>query len=76
MLFNLNSLKIVILGVVIGIITYFISPLLINVLQPKVGVELAYICDLGIIIVGDAIIYIGGLLLTKEKLTRSIVSRS
>lgn len=75
MLFNLNSLKIVILGVVIGIITYFISPLLVKTLEPKVGIELAYILDLGIMLVGDAIIYIGGLLLTKEKLTRSIIKR-
>lgn len=75
MIFNLNSLKIAILGLGIGIITYFISPLLIKVLEGKVGIELAYVLDLGIMLVGDAIIYIGGLILTREKLTRSIIKR-
>lgn len=75
LLFNLNNLKIIGLGIVIGVASYFLSPLLIDGLKQSMNLEAAYMLDLVIIFLGSLAIYIGGLILLKEKLTRSIIKR-
>jgi O-antigen/teichoic acid export membrane protein len=71
-IFNLNNLKIIIFGGVIALLTYFLAPLLLKAL-PWSGSDLwkSYVLELVIMVGGDAIIYIGGLALTKEKLVSS-----
>lgn len=73
--FNLNNLKIVILGLIIGVATYFISPLLIGSLQGMMSIQLSYLLDIVIMFVGSAIIYLIGLILLKEKLIRSMIHK-
>lgn len=75
MVFNLNNLKIVILGLIIGVATYFISPLLIGSLQGMMSIQLSYLLDIVIMFVGSAIIYLIGLILLKEKLIRSMIHK-
>ena len=74
-IFNLNNLKILCVGLVIGIATYFISPILIEALQNSMSISMAYLLDILIMFVGAAIIYLISLFLTKEKLLRSIVHK-
>lgn len=75
MIFNLNTLKIAALGVVIAVLTYFISPIMINLLTPRFNIAYAYALDLLIMLAIDGVIYIAGLILLKEKLTLSIIHR-
>lgn len=72
-IFNFNNLKIVISGIIIAIITFFIFPLLENSLSGFIArkEELLLISGLIILLI-DAIIYVGVLALTKEKLVSSI----
>lgn len=72
--FNWNNLKIVSMGVVIGLLTYFLAPLLLKAL-PFEGESLwiGYILTLAIAVSADALIYIGGLLLLKERLVSSFL---
>ena len=74
-LLNVNNLKIIGLGLVIGVAAYFVSPLLINAFQNSMAIEIVYLLDILIVFVGALIIYIVGLLLTKEKLTMSKLHR-
>ena len=74
-LLNVNNLKIIGLGLVIGVAAYFVSPLLINAFQNGMAIEIIYLLDILIVFVGALIIYIVGLLLTKEKLTMSKLHR-
>ena len=72
--FNLNSLKIVAFGLAIGVLSYFLAPIIINALPFK-G-DNAWASDLlGLILVIliDAVIYCGGLLLCKENLMTSFL---
>ena len=74
--FSLNNLKIILIGAAIGVFTYFVAPLLQNAL-PFEGEEawIAQILTLFIMVGADAIIYIGGLLLCKEKLVSSFLPK-
>ena len=73
-IFNWNNLKIIAMGLVIGISTFFLSPVILKAL-PFSGDTLwiGYILDLLICVAGDAIIYVIGLLLLKEKLVSSFL---
>ena len=73
-IFNWNNLKIIAMGLVIGILTFFLSPVILKAL-PFSGDTLwiGYILDLLICVAGDAIIYVIGLLLLKEKLVSSFL---
>ena len=72
--FNLNNLKITLAGIAIGVFTYFVAPILQGAL-PWVGDELwiSQILTLVIMVGADAILYIGILLLCKEKLVSSFL---
>ncbi len=72
---NFNNLKILIIGIIIGVASYFVSPILVNVLANNMSIEFAYLVDIVIIFFGSLIIYIVGLIITKEKLTRSIIHK-
>ena len=72
---NINNLKILLLGVIIGVGSYFLSPILLNSLENNMSLDMAYLVDILIIFVSASIVYIVGLLLTKEKLTRSIIHK-
>lgn len=72
---NINNIKIVALGIIIGVASYFLSPLLINALSKNMTLEVAYMLDILIIFGGSLIIYIVGLIITKEKLIRSIIHK-
>jgi hypothetical protein len=73
-IFNWNNLKIIAMGLVIGVLTFFLSPVILKAL-PFGGDTLwiGYILDLLICVAGDAIIYVIGLLLLKEKLVSSFL---
>lgn len=72
---NINNIKIIVLGLIIGVAAYFLSPILLDSLVKNMTLEMAYILDILIIFVGAFIIYAAGLIISKEKLTRSIIHR-
>ena len=74
----MNNLKILILGVVIFIFTFFIGPLLRDALYDKgerMSLSNALIFELVIMVIIDAIIYLVGLKLVKEDLIKSIFKK-
>ncbi len=74
-LLNINNLKILVLGFIIGVAAYFISPALVNALSSNMTLEVAYILDIVIVFFGSAAIYVAGLIFTKEKLTMTIIHK-
>ena len=72
---NINNLKILILGIIIGVAGFFLSPILLKSLEANMTLEMAYLLDILIIFGGALIIYIVGLIISKEKLTRSIIHK-
>ena len=72
---NWNNLKILVLGIVIAVPSYFVSPLLLTEFAKTMSIELAYLLDILIIFAGSVIVYFSGLVITKEKLTQSIIHR-
>ncbi len=77
MIFNFNNLKIVILGIIIGLFSYFVGPILFNAFSNNLSfsIEMSYLCEIGIIFIGSVFIYLVGLIISKEKLTRSIFKK-
>ena len=74
--FNLNTLKIVLVAALIGVSTYFLGDLIVKAMLGSMNnQELAYILEIIIMLVIDAIIYITLLILSKEKLLRSMIHR-
>ncbi|MCR5348571.1 MAG: oligosaccharide flippase family protein [Bacilli bacterium] len=75
--FNLNSLKILLVGIAIGVISYFLYPLLFGAM-PFEGdsLWLAKLLSLLSVIAVDAIVYVGVLLLLREKLVSSFLPSS
>ncbi len=76
-IFNLNNLKIFLLGIAIGVLSYFLYPVFFR-LMPFTGESLwaGELLSLLIVILIDAFIYIVGLLLIKEKLVSSFLPSS
>jgi len=72
---NINNLKIIGLGLIIGVASFFLSPVIFKVLASNMDIEAAYALDILIIFFGSLIIYIVGLILSKEKLTRTIIHK-
>ena len=75
MIFNINNLKILIAGIAIGLLTYFVSPLLISTFNNLMPIQYNYLLVLIIMTLIDGIIYLLSLFITKEKLIRSIVHK-
>lgn len=72
-LFNLDNLKIIILGGLIAVFAIFVGPIIQKSFVDKVGLEMSMLIEIGIIFVSSAIIYLIGLLVSKEKIVRSII---
>jgi O-antigen/teichoic acid export membrane protein len=72
--FNFNNLKILILGVIVAVLSYFLGPIFLRLL-PWTGNDIwkSYVLELVIVVGIDAVVYIVGLLLLKEKLVSSFL---
>ena len=74
-LFNFNNLKILILGGIIFLICYFVGPLIFNASFEVVDYQFALLIELLSMFIISLIIYVLGLLISKEKLVRSIIHK-
>ena len=75
-IFNFNSLKILIVTLVVFLVTFFLKDPMHNFLMNKnFGSEKSMLIELVSIVAIDAIIYIGALILLKEELISSFVRR-
>ncbi len=75
-IFNFNSLKILLVTVVIFLITFFLKDPMYNFLMSKnFGSEKSMLIELVSIVAIDAIIYISALIILKEELISSFVRR-
>ena len=75
-IFNFNNLKIVLVSAVIAAISFVGSHFLIIGLSNVISnMTTVYILDLLIVVLVDAIIYVGALFLLKEKILRSFLKR-
>lgn len=74
-IFNFNSLKIIVVGLLIGIFTYFVGPLLLNVLLLYCSIGVSYLLEIAIMVICDAIIYLVLLGLAKENLVYSFLRK-
>ena len=72
-IFSLNNLKIILVGIVIGVFTYFVGPILRSALVSNgLDIQLAMALELIIMILGCGVFYILSLFLLKENLIRGI----
>ena len=74
-LFNFNNLKILILGGIIFLVSYFVGPLIFNASFEVVDYQFALLIELLSMFIISLIIYVLGLLISKEKLVRSIIHK-
>ena len=74
-LFNFNNLKILILGGIIFLVSYFVGPLIFNASFEVVDYQFALLIELISMFMISLIIYVLGLLISKEKLVRSIIHK-
>ena len=74
-LFNFNNLKILILGGIIFLVSYFVGPLIFNASFEVVDYQFALLIELISMFIISLIIYVLGLLISKEKLVRSIIHK-
>lgn len=72
MLFNINNLKILILGIILGLVSYFVGPLLFDAFSQTNSIQISYIFEILCIVGISIIIYIVGLIVSKEKITSNI----
>ena len=74
LLININNLKLLLISILIGVITYFLAGIINNALLGlNMSSQTVYILDIVIMLLIDALIYISLLNLCKEKLTKSII---
>lgn len=73
-LFNLNNLKIILLGALVAVFSFFVGPLLYKAFLNG-GEEYAALLEISIIFIASVAIYSIGLIISKEKLTQSMRSR-
>ncbi len=74
-LFNINNLKIVLIGIVLGIFSYFGGKAIFN-LTINLTYELSLIIEIASVFVIGVIIYFTLLILTREKLIRSVIKKT
>ena len=77
-IFNLDNLKVVLAGIIIGAISYFLYPALFNAFPWKDATGdlwISYLLALLIVVSIDAVVYIGLLFLSRESITRSFIER-
>lgn len=73
--FNINTIKIVSFGAIIFVLSFFLAPFLEKLLINVVSLEASYILEIVTVVLIDAVIYLVGLFLVKEKLITSIIKR-
>lgn len=74
MIFNLNNLKILLIGIVLGAASYFGSKLIFE-LTYHMYIDYAYIIEIFGVFISVVIIYLTLLVVTREKLTMSFIHR-
>ncbi len=74
MIFNWNNLKIILIGVALGVISYFASKIIYQ-LTYSLYIDLAYLIEVFGVFVICVILYLTSLVLTREKLTVSFINR-
>ncbi len=73
-IFNTNNLKIVVVGIAIFLATFFLAPVLQNALPWNGDNQWkSYIVTMLVLVGGDALLYIGLLLIMKERLVSSFL---
>ena len=75
-IFNWNNLKIVGVAIIIAIFTIFVGPFIQKALNAHLDLTTSYLLELIIMVVIDAIIYLGLLLLLKENLVSSFLPKA
>ena len=71
-LFNTNNIKLVVLAGVIAVLNIFIRQPLETAFFKSIDQETTYIVEIVLIFLIDAVIYVAGLILTREKFIRSL----
>ncbi len=71
-LFNLNTIKILVLAIIIAVVNIFVKEPIEKALLNTIDLETTYIVEIFIMLLIDAVIYIAGLILSKEKFVRSL----
>ena len=74
MIFNFNNLKIIIISVIIGVVAYFIGPILLEALNNSMDITYAAILEILIILAGAIMFYFVSLLLLKENIICSTLN--
>ena len=74
MIFNWNNLKIILIGIALGVISYFVSKLIYQ-LTYSLYIDLAYLIEVFGVFVICVILYLTALVLTREKLAISFINR-
>lgn len=75
MILNTNTIKILLVGAIVAVVNIFLAPVIQNGIAKSMDIETAMLLEIIIILVIDAIIYIIGLIISKEKLTRTIIKK-
>ena len=73
-LFNFNNLKIILIGIVLGVFSYFGGKAIFK-LTINLTYELSLIIEIAAVFLIGVIIYFTLLILTREKLTRSVLKK-
>lgn len=71
-LFNFNNIKLVVLAGIIAVINVFVKGPIEEVFSKSMVGETIYLVEIIVLFVIDAIIYVAGLILSKEKFVRSL----
>ena len=77
-IFNLDNLKVVLAGIVVGAATFFLYAALFHVFPWKDATSnlwISYLLSVIVVVLVDAILYIALLFLAKESVTRSLIGR-
>jgi len=75
MILNTNNIKLLVLGIVIAVVNIFVGPVIYNALLKSMDVETSYMIEIVVVLFIDAVIYVLGLILTKEKFVRSLKTK-
>lgn len=71
-IFNKNNIKLLSLAIVLAVLNYFIAPIFEKMYLQQIEQETAFLLEILTVVLIDAVIYVAGLFLTKEKFVRSL----
>ena len=75
MILNFDNLKVLLLGGVVAVYSFFVGPLIQTAFESSIGLEMSLLAEIGIIFASSAIIYLIGLILIREKIIRTLFKR-